>query len=352
MKKRPDGRIEMKITIGHKIDGKPIRKAFYGATEKECKAKIKAFWQSEFKPVDKDITLKEWGEKWLETYKEGKVRYNTYVTTYKNAAYKHIFPYFKKAKIASIKAIDVQMFYNSKQHLSASSLNKIRITLNGIFESAVENDLIPKNPAFKLRPKSEKKKQEKRSYTKEEVAQVIEFAKTHPNGLAIIVLLKTGLRRGELLALKWANIDMKNRIIQITHAVSVVDGGTKLLDPKTEASKDPIPFDTELRDILQPLQGIGYVINNNGKRVSPTNFYDYIYNPFMADYKKAFPSARTLNAHELRHTYTTLLYESTHDIYLASRCTRHGNIGTTTKVYMHEDVALLRDAIDKTLTTK
>ena len=128
----------MKITIGRDINGKPIRKAFYGATERECKAKIKAYWQGEYKPTYSDITLAEWADKWLEI-KKGKVKESTYESTYRNAVDVHIKPYFKNARLKDIKPIDIEKFFKAKAHMSASSLSKMRITLGSMFESAVDN---------------------------------------------------------------------------------------------------------------------------------------------------------------------------------------------------------------------
>ena len=113
--------------------------------------------------------FEEWARTWLITYKKGKVKDSTYAETYERTVNNYLVPHFGALELSKIKPIDVQTFMNEKAHtLSDSTLNKIRICLNGMFEIAVENGMIQKNPAKNVKAKSEVKTEAKRTYTQAE----------------------------------------------------------------------------------------------------------------------------------------------------------------------------------------
>lgn len=347
-KKRP----QVKITIGHKADGTPIRKTFYGTSKRAAKAKAEEFIkQSAYGTVDRKITLAEWADKWLATYKDGNVRANTYETTYRVSVDK-IKAYFRNARLADIRPIDIQTFFNSMSGISQSGLDKLRITLKAIFTTAIENELIVRNPVQKsIKPKSDKKPDEKRAYTHEEAADIVRFAKTHRCGAAIITILKTGLRRGELLGLKWSDIDFKTNTINVKRSVVMVGGSVKECEPKTESSKREIPFDEELKSVLlsvpRKLHCEFVFSSSRGKMMHPDNWSQREYAKFMEDYAAFNPKARILNPHELRHTFGTFLCEATGNIHITSKIMGHANPNITSKIYVHDSLKSKQDAIAK-----
>ena len=354
MKKRKDGSYEKKITVGHDKDGKPIRKAFYGHSIKEIDAKIKEYHKQEFYgTVDRSITLAEWADQWLETYKEGNVRANTYETTYRISVDK-IKKYFRNAKLAAIRPIDIQEFFNSMSVLSQSALDKLKITLRAIFETAIENELIIRNPVKRsIKPKSDNKSDAKRAYTRDEAIDLVKFAKSHKDGASVITILKTGLRRGELCGLKWSDVDLKSCTINVRQSVTLVHGNPRLSDPKSETSKREIPFDDELKSVFMSIPRnlhCEFVFASpRGMMMNPDNWKQRIYDGFMADYKLHNPEARILNPHELRHTFGTFLYEATNDIYITSKIMGHSNPNVTAKIYVHEQRETKQAAIAKVL---
>ncbi len=342
-------RIQIKITVGHNPDGTPIRKGFYGRTKKEANAKAQEYIiNNSFGPVDKTITLAEWAEKWLEVYKHGNVSELTYQNSYLAPVRNQIVPHFKNARLADIKQIDIRNFFNENAHYSKSSLNKMKITLNALFEAAIDNDLIVKNPVKNVSIQSKAEAKEKRVYTKEQVERVIEFAKGHRHGAPIIVLLKAGLRRSELLALRWSDIDLSNNLLSVNMSVAETKYGTTIGPPKTKASIADIPFDNELKRLFAslPRSISGYVFpNTKDKLQSPSTWFNRTYRPFMADMHKANPDIPILSTHELRHTFGSLVYEATKDIYITSKLMRHSDINVTAKIYVHESMDAKREAI-------
>lgn len=373
-KTRADGLREKKIVVGERMNGMKIRKSFYGRTDKEINRKIEEYrQQAAYGPIDKTITLKAWAERWLETYKTGTVSASTLNTTYENSVKKHIAPYFKDAKLAAIRAVDIQDFFRTLSSFSPSLVKSVKVTLNQIFEKAIENDLIVKNPVKGTRPKSDKQPAEKRAYTHDEAQQLITFALSHKDGIPIVVLLNTGLRRGELLALKWSDIYFKDKIMSVNRSVSEVNGKLIVGAPKTDASIADIPINELVCNVLALVsrhtvyhtgtknKRIEHTVlneyvfaNSRGGLLSPRNWKSRIYDKFMKDYEaycaeNDLPTPRILNPHELRHTFGSLVYEATGDIYITSKLIRHASIDITAKVYIHETIDFKRDAIDKAL---
>ena len=347
-------KIEKKITIGHKTDGTPMRKSFYGKTLREVEAKIKEYHQtSQYPEVDNRITLAEWGEKWLDTYKRSACSEATIISTYMPEI-NRINKYFKDARLCAVRNVDVQKFFQAHIHLSQSRLRKLYITLNAIFATAIENDLIIKNPCKGIKYKSTQTPEEKRAYTQAETDDIIEYAKTHKYGAAVIVMLRTGLRRGELLALRWQDINLKARVLSVRQAVSLENGRAIVGEPKTAASKADLPIPDDLIPVLQSIPrmiGVEYVFHSpKGKVYNPRNWDERRFGKFMEDYQAHNPEARLLNPHELRHTFGTLTYAATGDIYITSKLMRHSSVDITAKTYVHENMDMMRAAAAKSTT--
>lgn len=163
------GMYEVKITIGHTFDGKPIRKSFYSSVSKSAaKAKAEQFkidqavsMQTDSPFVSKKECFDTWALKWLETYKLNKVKEHTYLFTYKKNIEKYLIPYFKKAKLSDIKQIDIQNYFNEIKNtdngkpLSLSVLEKHKMILKSIFDTAIDISRDTTSILLKLKTESE-----------------------------------------------------------------------------------------------------------------------------------------------------------------------------------------------------
>ena len=235
---RSDGLYEIKITIGKDINGKLKRKSFYSSISKDDARRQADNWKVEREVANrtgigmsnKTKNFGEWATAWLET-KKGTVKPYTYQNTYKVKLDKYILPYFGQADLATIKPIDVQKFLNKYSYLSEDMLNTLRMILRSVFESAVDNDLCYKNPAKNAKIKSNYQPKGRRVYTQKQADTLYNYA-IETCQLDMIILLKTGVRRSELLALKWEDVDFENKCISINAAVTpsvheTVEGKTK-----------------------------------------------------------------------------------------------------------------------------
>lgn len=350
---RTNGTYEYKATIGREYDGKAIRKSFYSpisledAKRKAEEYKIKRTVIDTFGATEEtasDISFAEWSKKWLTVYKKPYVTENTYLLTYENFVVNHIIPYFKVAKLKNIRSIDIQRFFDQKQkELSQSSLDKLHLCLFGIFDKAIDNDLIVKNPAKNVVYKSAKEKNVKKVWNDEQITLAKNFfADVLPEA---VLMLDTGLRRGETLGLMWSDIDFKNKTLTVRRSVTDKQrGGIEISPPKMESYRT-IPIQTSLCELLNSLPHSSEYVFPNTRNVpqSPRAFSKRLKNA-MQRLCEQYPDISQLTAHEMRHTRGTQLRRNGTDIYTIQKIMGHKDINVTANIYVHDEVEATRKA--------
>lgn len=348
--------------------GETVRKSFYSSVSKEDahrqaeKSRIK---QAIGHATDSHVGFSAFADNWLETCKADSVAASTYAFTYKNSVKNHLIPFFGQYAIANIKASDVQRFFNSKKSLSESMLHKLRITLNAIFEKAIDNDILYKNPCRSVvMPKSTADVKEKHAYSDIEARALVDYSKTVESGNSTIILLKTGMRRGELLGLRWIDVDLENKLIHVRQAVKETSGSIEVGPPKTKTSIRDIPIDDETVEVLKNIpqrvtrykgkkkNRVSYEVENKyvisdekGNYVRPSNWVRRIYDITMDGFIKKNENILKLTAHELRHTYGTLLYKGGTDIFTIQKLMGHSDIRITMGIYVHNDIEMIKKSI-------
>lgn len=347
------GMYEVKITIGHDFDGKLIRKSFYSSISKadtrakaeEYKINQAVYEKTGELPDPSVMTFETWARKWLDTYKKGVVKEHTYNFTYKSNVEKYLIPYFGKAHISKIQQIDVQKYFNQVENngepLAHSTLDKHKMILKSIFDAAIDNDLCYKNPVKNIKYQKVAKTISRVAYTKEEARKCEEYAQTHGRK-DIVIMLNTGIRRSELLGLKWKDIDFDNKIMHIERAVTQTKGKIIIDKPKTKTSVRAIPMPEELTEYLKQFAEDAEVFvigaENTPAKVST---YAKGFKKFMQQMSED-TGLLALSPHELRHTYGTTLRENGVDIYTIQKVMGHSDISVTAAIYVHNDLNVLR----------
>lgn len=357
------GMYEVKVTVGHTFDGKPVRKSFYSSVSKAAaKAKAEQYKidqavaeQTGETFVPNRLTFTKAAQKWLESIKPtlSDSAYNNYEV----AIRLHLEPFFKNAVISNIKAIDIQTYFNKLSvDTPLESMKKYKNCLNGIFKMAVDNDYCAKNPCENVKLISSVENSEKQTYTKRQAYLISRYARTHKDGLGVILMLEYGLRKGELLGLQTSDIDLKNGTLRIQRSVADVknkDTGkieVKIKPPKNRQSDREIPLKKVTLNRLKNIKD-GYIIPNaKGGVYSPSNWTKRNYKNFMEDmqehYIKFGIDIPVLNPHELRHTRATIWVNEGKNLFAVAAVLGHSDLKMLQQRYAHKDTNSIRNLLD------
>lgn len=349
---RADGLYEVKVTIGKDFTGKLIRKSFYSSISK-ADARAKAEEYKINKAVSEATgnvnitsarTFENWANKWLETYKKGVVKDHTYNFTYKSNIEKYLIPYFGKAHISEIQQIDIQKYFNTVKSedgkpLAKSTLEKHKLILKSMFDAAIDNDLCIRNPVKNIKFQHVSDTAVKNVWTKEQAEIAEEYARRQWR-LDVVMYLNTGLRRSELLGLKWTDIDFEENTLHVQRAVVQTKGKIVVDRPKSATSDRIVPFSAEFGKYLKKfLSDNEYVIGTDG--ITSPSTYAKQFSKFMEKLNAA-TGVPILTPHELRHTYGTLKRAEGVDIYTIQKVMGHADISITAGIYVHNDIDVLK----------
>lgn len=366
--------------------GKQRHKRVHGLEEaKKFKAEIElALATGQYKSFS-DMTLEQYILKWVQEQKETK-RYKTF-EDYELIAVKHIVPHLGKIKLKELKPFHVKEYLINKLRegrldkkpggLSTETVTKHRRILHLILQCAYEDELVQENVVNRVNirkiitPSQEVKKREKIALTRDQVIELLKLAEDTPLYLPILIAVCTGLRRGEVLGLKWENVDLKNRIIYVRKTLQrqkkeVPDG---VPGPKTELKLDsrakskyskakpvviPKILATQLAkekkaQAARKLQwGPAYEDHGlvccqaNGKPWDPSDF-SHKFREFI-DTKTSLPK---ICFHDLRHTFITIMAEELRiGLNTVADLARHSDPGFTARTYIHPNMHLYYEAID------
>lgn len=293
--------------------------------------------------IEQNMTLGEWFPLWLTTYKKDTMRENSF---HQLELLGRLLPESLTGKLMSdIRPMDLQQFINTfAQDCSKSYLDKMRCMLNALFSAAMDNDFCTKNPMRRVRlPRVTERPRE--AFSVDEVKHIISYAMCCENrriAVAVITLLLTGLRRGELLGLKWGDLTADtlrvNRAVYLQHGKPYVEEHRA----KTAASLRSVPLLPELSYMIQTLPKYGEFVfsTRTGRMIHPRNF-SRDYAQFFAQLREEYPEIRPLSPHCCRHTFATLALASSGDIRTVQQLLGHTDIKTTAR-YTHPDIEAMR----------
>ena len=251
IRKRPDGRWEGRYVAGHDENGKAIRKNVLGKTQAEVKEKLKKAI-GECAEVDveraKEYTVGAWVRTWYETYSKPHIRESTQ-EFYEDYIEHHVVPRIGGIKLTKLTGRDMQKLYNDVKAngrirvskdgntgMSASYVRGLHMMLHNCLGRAVKERLILRNPTEDcIVPKQEKK--EMHILHPEDISAYLKEADRRGVLAMFFLELTTGLRKGELVALLWSDLDETSMTLNVCkQAVRVKGGGVKVTRPKTETS--------------------------------------------------------------------------------------------------------------------
>ena len=316
--KRTDGR--MVRTVTDPRTGK--RKYFYGTSEREINKKIMEYTTA----MEIGRSFKEVAEEWWEDASPNLARQT--IKVYKPSLAR-VIETFGDISIKEIKPREISRFLQmlAKKDLAHKTVMTHRTIINQIYDHAVVEGDVEINPCASVQtPKN--LKSEKRSAATAEEEQIV---REHRNLWAFpYIALMTGMRRGEILALQWRDIDFDNNIINVTKSAEFIGNQATIKSPKTEAGIRMVPLLDELKDFLleQPdRKPENYVISDDGKNPLGHRRYQTLYKNFAEE------TGITCTAHQLRHSFATTAFESGVDAKAIQEIIGHKQLSTTMDRY-------------------
>lgn len=358
----------VRIPIGKDENGKYQYDTLYDKKKSVLEQKIKEYEKN--KGLDKaSVTLSEWTYKRLFEHMHSDVTHSTfngYVSLYET----HIKnSQLGKMELKSIKQSHIDKFlkelksngkYTKGEPLAASSVKKVKFLINTVLKSAVADDKIAKNPMDGLKlPKNTKKEKSRTALTVNAQKAYIKACEDEKYGFLYILALATGMRMGELIALKWDNVDLDHNIITVVEAIKYTTvyeaDGTSHKEhitkaPKSESGirKIPIPKSLIIKFKELKLQSsYKYVFATcTGRPLNQGN----INRTHKSICNRA--NIEPIPFHSLRHTYATRLLEAGENFKTVQVLLGHADITTTMNIYAHvlEDTKIsTADKLDKIL---
>jgi integrase len=315
-------------------------------------------------PTDDRITVEQYLTQWLVSIADSIS--GSALHAYKNHVEKHIIPALGKVRLTELRPEHLERAKvkwatsvpkrQKKGLLSARTVRHIYETLNVALNRAKRQRRIIVNPCELLDPPRAEQK-EMRALDAEGAAALLKGCERSIIGAAIVTSLGTGLRRGELLALRWGDVDLEAGLLTVQRAIERVDGNTRFKDPKTKRSRRTISLPRFVADRLRRHrtdQAQWLLKNNFGRPTAETLVFErggeaWIPNTFNTFFSRALRDAGVphIRLHDLRHTFASLALEAGVDLKTVSNALGHSTISTTADVYAHVTDSLMRDAADR-----
>ncbi len=359
IRKRKDGRWEGRYTAGiNPENGKQIFKNMLGKTQAEVKEKLKnALADSQRLDLAKQgkYTVGTWMDAWFENVAKIKVRPSSH-QTYRGYIDNHIKPNIGNIPLEKLTTMELQKLYRklltsgrverieAEKHpkgLSAKTVRNIHQVISSAMDFAIAQRIILENPCKAVAlPKLEHK--EMQTIPAEQLQAFLSEAKATGVYEMYYIELATGLRRGELLGLKWEDIDMKQGIIRVRRQVSRIDGKIVEAPLKTKNSYRAVTISPQAVEVLKAQKAKTsdeYVFPSpNGGPISPDSVNNMLHR--VLD-RAGIPRVRF---HDVRHSYAVASIRSGDNIKTVQENLGHATAAFTLDVYGHVTEQMKRES--------
>ena len=351
IRKRKDGRWEGRYSAGYDPStGKRITKNVLGKTQAEVKEKLKiAIQEAEALDLTRadGCTVEEWVNTWFETYSKPNIRPST-ADYYRRFIDCHIIPVLGNIKLKDLTVRHIQKLYNDlKDHgrvreaqksktpgLSSAYIRGLHTMFHNCLNRAVKERLILRNPSEDcIVPKLQKK--EMKILQPDHVSSYLKAAYERDVLPLFFLELVTGLRKGELVALLWSDLDLEHQTLSVSKQIVARDGQPQVTRPKTETSIRQISVSQETIDLL--LQEHKKHPDNPYMFPSPRTGEMYHPDSVVNLHKKILKDAglEHIRFHDLRHSFATMALQSGVDVKTVSSMLGHSDAGFTLRTYTH-----------------
>ena len=345
--KRKDGRWMARYTV-HTVKG-PKRRHVYGKTRKEAADKLAKALSDRTEGIvynNENMTVGEYLDVWLKSSVRGSIRQSTY----DRDAYlveNHVKPALGRIKLKNLSSAHVQGFYQDRLDvgLSASTVHKVHTIVHKALARAVAWQMVPRNVTDAVEPPRPAPR-EMCPLSPAEARKLLDAAQGDRLEALYVLAVTTGMRQGELLALKWQDVDLGNATVSIRRTLTRSGGRYTLGEPKTKKSRRSIHLTPRAADVLEQhlerqlsdiqMLGDNYAdqglvfSTDTGTPFNPSNVRQRSFAPLLR--KANIPHMRF---HDLRHTCATLLLgKGTHPKFV-QELLGHATVAITLDTYSH-----------------
>ena len=347
--RRKDGRWEARYSV---VTAKgPKRKVLYGKTRADVSAKLtKAM-------ADRDVglvfdaagsTVGDYLDRWLSDAVKGTVRESTYSRD-RYLVTNHIKPALGRLKLKNLNAMHLQGLYRERldSGLSASTVQKIHHVLHKGLRQAVRWNLIPRNPADDVKAPTPTPK-EMHPLSAEEARRLLDAARGDRFEALYVLAVHTGMRRGELLGLKWDDVDLEGATVRVRRTLTRIDNGRRLAlgPPKNKKSRRTVRLTeravealrSHLERQLEDIEALGDLYKDQGlvftteagTPINPSNLRQRSFAPLLK--RAGLPQ---ITFHDLRHTCASLLFQKNVHPKFVQELLGHASVAITLDTYSH-----------------
>lgn len=349
------------LYYGKNEDGKSIKKYQTHKKLSEARKALKEHDADKTKGLlvmPNETTLNDWLNDWLDN-NIAPYRAETTVYGYRKIIDNHIANAIGNQKLQQLKPLQIQKYYTmliKDKNLSPNTVRKHHDLLHTSLKAAVKQEVILRNPIDYVEP-PKVKKPEVEFYSSEQVRMLLAVVRGQWLEIVITLAIYFGLRRGEILGLKWDNVDFENKKIYIKESRTIAGKNIVEKDPKNNSSIRVLHMpdevyntlleekekQTEYKDFLGgEYSDTGFVVvRDDGKPYRP-NYISSAFKEFLE--KNNLP---IIKLHGLRHTFAALANKQGATNYDISKMLGHNSTATTTEIYMHTFDDTHREGIER-----
>ena len=293
------------------------------------------------------LTVGEYVERWLKDSVQGTVRQSTY-DVYGYMVHPHIVPGLGRLKLKSLNPAHVRAFYRDRLDtgLSPATVHKMHVVLHKALDGAVSDGLIPRNAAKGVKVPQAGSRKEIRPLTSQQARDHFDAARGDRLEALNVLAVATGLRQGELLALKWEDVELEEAVLRVRRTLTRSGGKVEVGPPKTPNSRRSVGFTSRAVEALRAhlarqlaeMEEMGSLYrpgglvfaNEIGGIINPSNLRNRHLVRLLERAK--LPKVRF---HDLRHTCATLLLTKNVNPKSVSEMLGHSSISVTLDTYSH-----------------
>lgn len=357
--KRSDGKWAGQVYI-NQSDGRRVRRTMYGATRKEVSQKLAELRDRSDKgaPIaPQNLTVEAYLNEWLDTIVVTRVRPNT-LKNYRVHVDRYLVPDLGRRPLAKLTARELRLYFESlrRRAVGPRAIQRAHMTLRAALEDAVREEILDRNVAKLVRVPTPPRA-ERHPLNVEEVRAFLKATRDERLHAMFVVFALLGLRRSEVLGLRWEDVDLDGGFLSIKRGLQRIDGKLLVLPPKTARSRRTIPLppvvvsklrghrdtqDAERAALGAKWPDQGYVFTTPiGTPIDPDNCSKLV----RAALKQA--GVRNVRLHDFRHGCVSVLLGLGVPPRTAMDIVGHSTIEMTMNVYGHVSLDEKRDALDK-----